>query len=200
MPLVIDSHTLEGLDLNIRAAFRRSRVSFFGWASTCGACVGVRGGMHQVGISPTAEPNTQLRLPNTQHCLPNTQETVPNTQHFMPNTQNFEASHPKSCSKIPQNSEPSPDILGHAPSSLEPSGSKTRDRQSMGDWQFEETSAPQAPNFLKLSISSGLSVSMLLDPGIHSEVLAQCGNTFRGSPLLEGAHAGFALSGAKPPL
>ena len=56
---------------------------------------------------------------------------------------------------------------------------------------------PQAPNFLKLPISSGLSVSMSLNPGIHSEVLAQFGSTFRGSPLLEGAHAEFVLSGAK---
>ena len=33
-------------------------------------------------------------------------------------------------------------------------------RQSMGDWQFEE-------QILKLPISSGLSVSMLLNSGIH---------------------------------
>ena len=67
---------------------------------------------------PRAEPNTQLRVPNTQ--LP-----VPNTQHFVPNTQNFEAKHPKSCSifSIFSNlSEQSPNTLGHAPSSLEPSG------------------------------------------------------------------------------
>ena len=36
------------------------------------------GGVHQVGISPTAEPNTQ-------HCVPNSQLPVPNTQHRVPN-------------------------------------------------------------------------------------------------------------------
>ena len=58
--------------------------------------VGWDGGwLHQVGIFPTAEPNTQ---------------------HVVPNTQNFEAKHPKSRSNFSN-------TLGHAPSSGELSGS-----------------------------------------------------------------------------
>ena len=74
-------------------------------------------------------------------------------------------------------------------------------RQSMGDWQFEEIWRPKPKKkFLKLPISSGLSVSMSLNPGIHSEVrFAQSGNTFRGSPLLSAAHVGFATGRDPPP-
>ena len=36
-----------------------------------------------------------------------------------------------------------------------------------------------------------------LNLGLHSEVLAQSGNTFRGSSLLQGARAGFASMGAQ---
>ena len=86
-------------------------------------CCRWRWGGHQVGISPTAEPNTQLCVPNTQLPVPNTQISKPSTQHVVPNTQNFEAKHPKSRSIFSKISEQSPNILGHAPSSLEPSGS-----------------------------------------------------------------------------
>ena len=39
-----------------------------------------------MGISPTAEPNTQLCVPSTQPPLPNTQHTAPNIQLPVPNT------------------------------------------------------------------------------------------------------------------
>ena len=48
--------------------------------------LGTYGG-DQVGISPTADPNTQQVVPNTQHCVPNPQHCGPNTQQVMPNTQ-----------------------------------------------------------------------------------------------------------------
>ena len=57
-------------------------------------------------------------------------------------------------------------------------GTDARDRQDMGDWQFEEKLSPQAQCFLKLPISSGLSVSMSLNSGIPPpKVRAQSGNT-----------------------
>ena len=89
-------------------------------------------------------------------------------------------------------------------------GQNPLDRQSMGDWQFEQNFRPKR----KFSSNCQSPVDCLspcrsireytprfsLKPGIHPKVLAQSGNTFRGSPLLEGAHAGFALSGAQTPV
>ena len=84
-------------------------------------------------------------------------------------------------------------------------------RQSMGDRLFVEILRPerqissncQSPVVCLSpcrSIWEYIPRYILLNPGIHSEVLARSGNTFRGSPLLEEAHAGFASVGAQTPL
>ena len=44
---------------------------------TCGDLPDMAEQEYHVGISPTAEPNTQLRVPNTQISKPNTQVSKP---------------------------------------------------------------------------------------------------------------------------
>ena len=146
---------------------------------------------------------------------------------------NSGAKHPTSCANHATPNTPNPganlhslrsNITEHAPSIAETlllrsagpnagfasvGGQTPLDRQSMGDWQFEEIWRPkrqissncQSPVVCLSpcrSIREYIPRFIWLNLGMHSEVLAQSGNTFRGSPLLEGAHAGFASVGAQP--
>ena len=117
------------------------------------------GGLHQVGISPTAEPNTQLRVPNTQHTVPNTQQVMPNTQHFVPNTQ-FSKPYTQISKPNTSNSKPKLSTV----------------------W----------------SIFSPTSEGLGIDLGARNRSV--CIVSRLVCPLLEGAHAGFALNRAQTPL